>query len=469
MTDEIEPQADAAGVEPKAEAETQMEPAAAPVAVEPAVPVESVAIAEKAPRRPFAGRAAISAVPVICMVGLIVAGLLTAGVYARWTPTLPGSGDTSTPSPTLEPSGSASIAPSPTDQVVVNPEVAVKGTIVYARNGSLWVQSGATARQITVPKSGSMASQPTWSPDGQWIYYIDTRNTPGNWYSPDNYNAIVGYDLHYPVLCRIHPDGSGGQDILSSIIARRKLKTNYWLRQPEVAPNGAVAAIVSDGPTDPGVQDPMIHLVNLRTNKLASALPMRENSSLGLSDPAFSPDGSVLAYVMEARSGKFGAPSIWLYNFSKKTSRLLASRFRSPSWSPDGKYIAATRVSGDALNVVVLDASSGKQVGAITSDGVSWGPVWSPAGDQLIYMHMIDANVNLNMVHISGSAASPTFSIEPNLTDYSGLDGGSPPAWYIPGYGPAPTPTPAASDTSSPGASASSANLPTSGPSASPS
>ncbi|MGD0017730.1 MAG: hypothetical protein ABSD62_00600 [Candidatus Limnocylindrales bacterium] len=401
-------------------------------------------------RRSFGGDRR-SVAPALSLVGLLVVGLLTAQVYRNWTPTL---AIEATPSATPVPVKSGQTpTPAPTQTIATNPEIAVPGTLVYAKSGNLWVQSGTTARQLTESVDGSQASQPAFSPDGQWIYYIDTRITPGKWYNVDNVGEVTHFTLYYPVLCRIHPDGTEKKDILSSLIRKGSLKTFYWIRQPSVSASGTTVAVVSDGPTVPGVQDTMIHYFNLNTRKLGPALPLPETSPLGLSDPEFSPDGRYLAYTMEGRSGRYGAPSIWLY--SGGSTHKLASGMRGASWSPDGKYLAATKVVGDTLNVVVLDATSGKQVAQVTSDGASWAPVWSPDGDKLVYMHLTGAIVDLNMVYISGSGANLTFKIEPNLTDYSGLDGQSTAAWYIPGYGPTPTASPSA--TESPAATGSTA------------
>jgi dipeptidyl aminopeptidase/acylaminoacyl peptidase len=385
----------------------------------------------------------------LALAGLLVAALLTFDVYRTWTPGITAAEltpyYTSAPADTLAPTESGPTptpAPVPSATIATNPEIAVPGTLVYVRDGSLWVQSGTTARQITEPVKGSRASQPAFSPDGQWIYYIDTRVTTGRWYDPNDLGAIARYTLYYPVLCRIHPDGTGQKDILPSLVRQGALTTFFWIRQPSVSATGYSAAVVSDGPTFPGVQDMGIHYVSLSTGKMADALPLRENSPLGLSDPRFSPDGNLLAYTMEGRSGSNAAPSIWIYDARTGVAHKLAGGYRAASWSPDGKDVAATGVSGSKLDVVVLDATSGKPVAQVTSDGASWGPVWSPAGDQLVYMHLTGAVVDLNMVYISGSGANLGFEIEPHLTEYSGLDGGSPAAWYIPGYGAPPSPSP---------------------------
>ena len=410
-------------------------------------------------RRRWSGHRPRSVAPALSLVGLLIVGLLTFQVYRNWTPKI--SSGQPTPSPvviTASPLESGATAPpAPTQTILTNPEIPVPGTLVYVKSGALWVQTGTTARQITQSINGSVASQPTFAPDGQWIYYIDTRITTGNWYNPDSLGIISAYKLYYPTLCKIRPDGTGRTDVLSSLIKKGGLKTFFWIRQPSIAPGGAVAAVVSDGPNPPGYQDVMIHFVTLRTGKIGAALQLPETTPLGLSDPDWSPDGKLLSYTMEGRSGKLSAPNLWMYTIRTATTRQFARGYRGASWSPDGKYLAATKVSGNSQNVVILDASTGSQIAQVTSDGASWGAVWSPAGDKLIYMHLNGPSVELNMVYVTGAGTAMTFKIEPNLTDFSGLDGQSPAAWYIPGYGPpppAPTATPAGCSAASPGPSA---------------
>lgn len=413
--------------------------------------------------KPSLGRATLRrparfVAPALSLVALVIAGLITFQLYLNPI-FIVATREQSRPSD--GPGIVVHITPAPSNVVVTNPRIAVPGTLVYVKTGNLWVQSGTTARQITQSVAGSAASQPAWSPDGQWIYFIDTRVTTGRWYDPNAGGAIVRYRLLYPVLCRVKPDGTGEQDVLSSLITSKSLKTFYWLRQPSISPDGTKAAVISDGPKGQDTADTVLHFVNLQTRKLLPALGLPERSPLGHSDPTYSPDGSRIAYVMEGRSGTKGAPSIWLYNVAKKTGTRLANGYRGPSWSPDGKYLAATRVKGGQLDVVVLDANTGKQVAQVTSDGNSWAPVWSPKGDELVYMHLTGAVVDLYMVHVAGSEGSFVFKIEPNLTEYSSLDGSSRAAWYIPAdQTPSPSPSPSPSPTPSPSPSPSPSRTP---------
>ena len=52
----------------------------------------------------------------------------------------------------------------------------IPGTLVYVKQGNLWIQTGNKATQITTSGAGSM---PSWSPDGQWIYYIESVHDQG--------------------------------------------------------------------------------------------------------------------------------------------------------------------------------------------------------------------------------------------------------------------------------------------------
>jgi len=313
--------------------------------------------------------------------------------------------------------------------------------LVYAKSGILYVQTGANTVQITTPYQGSLASDPAWSPDGNWVYYIDTRLTHGYWYDPDD-GDIEPYDLTYPVLCRIHPDGTGEEDVKSSLIRRDGRETFFWMRQPSISPDGSTVTMISDGPTDPGVSDAVLSFLSIGTGAFENTPDLEENRPLGHGNPAYSPDGKTVAYVEEGRNGSQGDPTIWLYSVATRTARPLARGYRDPSWSPDGRFLAVTRGGPSRPDIAVLDASSGALIGQVTSDSESWSPVWSPAGDTILYMHLDGATTTLQMVQVSVSASQLSYVGVPNLMDYSGIDPGTRVAWYIPkpsGSSPSPT------------------------------
>ncbi len=386
---------------------------------------------------------------------LLVVALITIDLYRNPIPSLPGG---QPPSPSRPPTAEAvARTASPSLAAVATPAAgSLPGSMAYVKGSNLWIRTGTRATQLTFSTAGSRVSQPAWSADGRWLYYVDTRVKNASWYNPDDGGAISHFTLNYPVLCRIRPDGSGRQDVLSSLVKSGSLESFYWIRQPSIAPDGSAAVVVSDGPSGPGLVgagDTVLHLVDLATGKLGAALPLPENPPLGHSDPTYSADGTKIAYVMEGRDGAQGAPQIWIYDLRTGKERLLAEDARGPSWSPDGKYLAATLVDGSRLDIVVLDAATGAQVGRVTYDGFSWAPVWSPEGDQLVYLHLTSTVVEMFMTEVNRSDAGFDFQPGLDLTDYGSLDGDSRPAWYVGGSESAPSPSPADSALASASAS----------------
>jgi Tol biopolymer transport system component len=326
--------------------------------------------------------------------------------------------------------------PSPSAPVEVNPEVAIDGEIVYAKAGNLWIQEGSSARQLT--KTGR-DSQPAWSPDGKWIYFIDTRRTGGRFTLG---GTKRGYVLYYPILSRIKPDGTGREALLSGLYrAGGGQRWFFFIRQPAPAPDGRTVALVSDGP-DPTRRDVVLQLYNLKTKKL-TRVPVAEQAPLGHQDPSWRPDGTLLMYVKNGRDGSRGTPEIHRYDPKSKRSRAMSGPgYIEPVYSPDGRYLAATRTSSFGTDVVVLDPRTGGEILRVTSDERSWGAAWSPDGTQLAFLHLNGSTVDLQPATLTGSAASLAVASVESLTEFSDLDPTSRPSWWGPSLVPVASPSP---------------------------
>lgn len=376
--------------------------------------------------------------PLLSLAGLLVVALvtvfaITGQVPFLGSPTANGGGGNVPPGRT----------PSPSAPPDVNPAIQVQGSLVYVKAGNLWIHSGNTAHQLT---NTGRDLQPTWSPDGSWVYFIETRATVGRFPAQ---GVLKRYDLRYPILTRIHPDGTGRESVLSGLYKTGPggAYTWFWfIRDPAVSPDGTRVAVVSDGP-DPTQSDVVLQFVDLRTKQLVSA-KLPEEPPLGHQDPAWRPDGSAVLYIRNARSGSAGAPAIWRYDpATRKTTPFTSAGYTAPAWSPDGRSVAAVRTTSLGTDVVILDAK-GAEIARVTTDGRSWGPTWSPDGRQLAFMRLSGATVDLQLATLQ-QAANGDVSVlktEP-LTTFSGLDGNSRPAWW------GPAPTPAASPSPPPSAS----------------
>jgi Tol biopolymer transport system component len=392
--------------------------------------------------------------PALSVIGLVIVALLTVGLFTGQLP-IPGQSNGTGPVPPNATAAPSNIINTVTFPPAANPSApppSVPGSIVFAKAGNIWVDTNFKAKQITNTGQDSM---PSWSPDGQWIYFIQTVDTRGLFPQQGNGGGARYYTLTYPILTRVHPDGTGRQAVFSGLYKAGggAYQWFFWIRQPVMGPDGHTIALVSDGP-DPTRSDVVLQFYDTKTNKMTRA-PVSEEAPLGHQDVAWRADGKILLYVRNGRDGSRGAPEIWQYNPASRTSsELTGPGYTSPSFSPDGKWIAATRTTAFGTDVVILNAKTGAQVMSVTTDGTSFAPVWSPDGDSIAYLSITYQIVDLRLAPLEGTVGAWTLGDTINLTQSSGLDGASRPDWYVPPSDlPAPTATAGAGSSPSAGAS----------------
>jgi Tol biopolymer transport system component len=369
------------------------------------------------------GPAGTLVAPALSLVGLALVAWLSLSLLSGSLPFGIGSGRAGTGA-----AAGAEKTPTPPDVVVVPsapPEVRQAGLIVYVKQGNIWVQDATGARQISKTGADSM---PSFSPDGSWIYFIETRQADARFSLRGK--PVRRYALDYPLLERIHPDGSGREQLASGLYHSGQNTWFYWLRQPVLSPNGRTIALLSDGP-DPTNSNVVLQFYDLKTRRLTKA-GVPEFPPLGHQDPAWSPDGTTLLYVKNGRSGARGAPQIYRYVVkTKKISALTGPGYNSPGFSPDGRYVLATKTSTLGTDVVILDARNGAEIVRVTDDNHSWGGVWSPAGDAIAFLHIDGGVTDLQLVKLAGSPGRWTIGSVVALTENAGLDGASHPDWFM--------------------------------------
>ncbi|GAA0261875.1 VWA domain-containing protein [Saccharothrix mutabilis subsp. mutabilis] len=115
-------------------------------------------------------------------------------------------------------------------------------------------------------------------------------------------------------------------------------------------------------------------------------------------DPAYSPDGTRLAWTQQADGGV-----VKVANADGSDQRTL--RGEDPTWSPDGTRLAVT----DGGEIVVLRVADGVELARIPFpdhlDGRDHSPAWSPDGRTIAFSRDTDA-VEISQVHprsVSGS------------------------------------------------------------------
>lgn len=147
-----------------------------------------------------------------------------------------------------------------------------------------------------------------------------------------------------------------------------------------------------------------------------------------------------------------GTPRIGILTLKGAKLRFLTGGgYAQPSWSPDGRFLAAVHTTGDGRDIVIVRVKDGEVVDRLTADGRSFAPAWSPDGSGIAYLNITREGVDLRLLLLEPPAVAgdaPTLRDDIALTADSQLDPGSRPSWFIPPEL-LPTPPPSAAPTGS--------------------
>ena len=174
--------------------------------------------------------------------------------------------------------------------------------------------------------------------------------------------------------------------------ARRLTSDTSAVERPALSADGSQIAYVSR--VGPAAAPTSVRIKVIRADGSdPRTLPVE-----GAIDPAWSPDGTRLAFSSSSH--------IWVVNADGTGATQLTNVDRAgdanPTWSPDGSSIAFRRFDSRGVGAIVVMRSDGSDSHAIYS-GVAAAPAWSPDGRLIAFVRLEANSSHIAVMRSDGS------------------------------------------------------------------
>jgi hypothetical protein len=230
---------------------------------------------------------------------------------------------------------------------------------------------------------------------------------------------------------RIGARGDGEEEILDGLLmdANPKLNFSSFMFGPAIGLDGRIALATDYKGASLLGGDVLIRLLQQDGKMITPDLP--DEAPFGHQDPAWSYDGSGIYYVQNGFAQSISASRIIYFDLNNESViRFGSSGYIEPAPSPDGRWIAATRIDNKkGSDVVIMSAATGEVVLEVTRTGRSWAPAWSPDGSSLIFLAASGSEASLQQVVIAAPSSGPPTIISSMQLLRDPVDAGVRPAW----------------------------------------
>ena len=293
-----------------------------------------------------------------------------------------------------------------------------------------------------ITETPGAAVLPRWSPSLEYIaylYYEPEAPDVDFWLvdiaqdgttRPITHGGVKGVedfswspDSQYLAYHAPQPDGDEPDiyrlDVGSGEIVNLTPDSPAWDSDPAWSPDGTSLAFVSDRAVEGG---PALH------NIWVMAPDGTDFRSLTTSEwedvlPSWSPDGTEIAfYRWSLGDREEGGPAgLWAVRADGSGERLVtelsglvAAGYDPPSWSPDGRFLAFQYGPPDDADVIVVAAEGGDAVRVGEALGHDFALSWSPDSLFVLFCHTLQQDRMLYLAARDGSVADPLLRVGGN-------------------------------------------------------
>ncbi len=236
----------------------------------------------------------------------------------------------------------------------------------------IWVSDLDGGNAVNLTRGKGWNREPAWSPDGTKIAFVSSRGA-------ENSKKVQLYIIRTdsilpPVLVTDHAP----------------VESVCW------SPDGSMLAFSVSRCCMGNISDIFI------LNSDGTGVRNLTNTPEVDSEPAWSPDGSRIAYVSLDKGNK----EIWVRNIDGSNPVRLTDNPAlddSPCWSPDGTRIVFSSDRDGAFDICLMNAD-GSAVTNLTHDLlIDTKPCWSPDGSRIAFTSIRDGNPNIYIMNSDGS------------------------------------------------------------------
>jgi Tol biopolymer transport system component len=247
-----------------------------------------------------------------------------------------------------------------------------------AKDVNIWVMNADGSKATAVTREPIPTHDwinPIWSPDGRKLAALTS------WY--EGHKHVVG-------IWSMNLDGSGGMPIM-------KASLGIGFDELTWSPDGKKLAFASnralDGSDRPITNAPIprnIWVINA-DGSAATPLTRFEQATGSPQHLAWSPDGRKLAFesngALDSSDAVIRSTNIWIASADGSRAIPLTGNQRGreddPAWSPDGSKLAFS--SNGNIWVINADGSGAWPLTTLTAGVSSGSPAWSPDGKMIAY------------------------------------------------------------------------------------